>query len=450
VRITTTADEYYYIKVFGFGGAINPNYTLAIEADSTPVGADRFESNDSFGTAKNLGTLGDRSEADLTLHFPLDKDFFKLTAAATGTLNVDIAFVRALGDIDLLVIDAAQQIMGSATTGAANGEHLAVQVVAGGTYYIEVFSGNGDTNPDYDLIIDGPSVVTNPSTISFQDGVAPNAAYAGTRDTYIKADSASANFAKADLLVNGAPDVAALIRWDLSSVSPGSSVQSVSVTFNVGSKSANSYELYELKRNWTEDQATWNVAATGVNWQTAGAQGASDRGTTVLGAITASATGLLTINLNAAGVQVVQNWINNPQTNFGFAIMDYAAANDDLQLRSSEASTKTNRPRLTIDLDSPAAAGALVLSQSQSRQMLLQPSIDTISAFKESQQQRIALSTTADTRHQPVSNVAVDSLQLESIRARALASVAQSYRKTLQRSLEASLTDELLLAIATR
>lgn len=38
-----------------------------------------------------------------------------------------------------------------------------------------------------------------------------------------------------------------------------------------------SMKAFTAKRNWHENEATWNIYATGYNWQTAGAKGAEDR-----------------------------------------------------------------------------------------------------------------------------------------------------------------------------
>src|SRR5207247_10963686 len=102
----------------------------------------------------------------------------------------------------------------------------------------------------------------------------------------------------------------------------GREVKSVSITRNVTNPVSGTYELYALKRNWLETGATWNQYASGSNWLIAGAKGTSDRGTTVLGTITAPATGKRTITLNAAGIALVQSWVNSPSTNNGIIIAD--------------------------------------------------------------------------------------------------------------------------------
>lgn len=67
----------------------------------------------------------------------------------------------------------------------------------------------------------------------------------------------------------------------------------------------------------------------------------------MLGDITAPATGTKTITLNSSGIAKVQSWINDPSTNFGFIIQDYTVTNG-LDVRSSEASTVSQRPKITI------------------------------------------------------------------------------------------------------
>jgi hypothetical protein len=76
--------------------------------------------------------------------------------------------------------------------------------------------------------------------------------------------------------------------------------------------------------------------------------GAADASTTVLGAVTATASGLATVDLNAAGVQVVQAWVNDPAANFGLLLADYTAATDLVVFTSREGNVAANRPRLTV------------------------------------------------------------------------------------------------------
>jgi hypothetical protein len=163
----------------------------------------------------------------------------------------------------------------------------------------------------------------------------------------------------------------------LRSFPAGSTLQSATLSLNVTGTTTDVFEIYELKRNWSETQATWKKANSSTNWQSAGAKGTLDRGTTVLGTVTPSATGIRNITLNAAGLAVVQKWINNPATNFGFIIQDYAnASDDDLIFSSKESALTANRPQLQVVYAPPSMA-----SMTQGSAMSSQAGAGRVSEF---------------------------------------------------------------------
>ena len=197
----------------------------------------------------------------------------------------------------------------------------------------------------------------------FQDGVAPDAAYSGTRDTEINQAQATANFGTASVLRadgddpgGSGQDVSSLIKWDLSEIPANAIVEAASITFMVSDASSQSYVLYELLRNWQEGEATWQVWSNGNAWQTAGALGTADQGSTMLGQINAGVTGLTSVPLNAAGVAVVQGWVDGSAPNYGFHLVENGATNG-LDLRSSEYGTPGERPKLTVTYSLPTGGG---------------------------------------------------------------------------------------------
>ncbi|MFB0555683.1 MAG: choice-of-anchor D domain-containing protein [Phycisphaerae bacterium] len=153
VSVAVTGGQTYYVRVYGYAGAANPNYDLVIYGPEPP--GERFEFNDSFGAATDLGMLGDRTEADLTIHKSYNDDYYLLTAAYSGTLNVDILFSHSLGDLDLKIYDSSESLLASSIS-ETDDEHVSVAVTGGQTYYVRVYGYAGATNPDYDLVIDGP------------------------------------------------------------------------------------------------------------------------------------------------------------------------------------------------------------------------------------------------------------------------------------------------------
>ncbi len=191
-------------------------------------------------------------------------------------------------------------------------------------------------------------------TESLQEGIAPDPSYDGTSDTHISQNAPTSNFGRsATLLADGddpsgsGNDLASLIRWDLSSIPLGSTVHTAEVKIEVFNVSGGVYDIYEMKRDWFETEATWNVYSPGNAWEAPGASGPGDRGSSILGALTAGSLGSYKVILNADGIAVVQGWVNTPSSNHGLIIAN-SSTTDGLDFRSSEYSTASQRPRLTV------------------------------------------------------------------------------------------------------
>lgn len=200
------------------------------------------------------------------------------------------------------------------------------------------------------------------TTTAFQRGALPSASYAGVTDTGLSAASPSLNKGGEGMMVadadtpNGSGKNADLVlRFDLSSIPAGSTVQAASLTFNVGNGTSGSgFAFYELKRAFVEGQANWTSASTGATWEVAGARGASDRGMTVLTTWVPATTGKSTVTLNSAGLAVVQAWIADPSRNKGL-VLDNPTNGDGVWMDSSETATVDNRPKLTLSYTPPSA-----------------------------------------------------------------------------------------------
>lgn len=264
------------------------------------------------------------------------------TAPASITINANAADTD--GTVSSVAFYQGSTLLGTDTTSPYS---FTWSSVAAGTYSLTArATDNGGATGTSAAV----SVTVNPSgsptTVSFQNGAN---GYNSMVDTSLRSDNKTVNYGPTTtLLIDGSPDYSALLKWDLSSIPAGKTVTNVTLTFNVVDSSANVYELYALRRDWTETVATWNKATSTVNWTTAGASNtSSDRENTILGTISASTTGTKTITLTAAGIAKVQSWINSPSSNYGFIIQDYANS-DGLDINSSEATTVTQRPIITI------------------------------------------------------------------------------------------------------
>lgn len=211
--------------------------------------------------------------------------------------------------------------------------------------------------PEYTVGVPGADLVTitdddAPRTLAFQDGIAPGPAYAGTRDTYISQRRPTTVLGSSPTLwVDGddvsGTDLSILARWDLAAIPAGSVVDSATLSFNVTNTSSQAFDVYEIKRDWVEAQATWNVYVTGLSWQTPGALGAADRGSSPLGSVTGPVPGISSWPLNAAGVAVVQSWLDRPLANHGIVFAHPTNA-DAVGLSSREDASASLRPRLSV------------------------------------------------------------------------------------------------------
>lgn len=197
-----------------------------------------------------------------------------------------------------------------------------------------------------------PTVTPTPpssgaKTKSFQNNVAPSTTYTGNVDTHLSEAQTTTNFGTAAQIIVSGSDPAgtgkdkwALLRWDLSSISGW--VQPApppALTLNVGDHtSGQTYELYEALASWSETAVTWSVKPA--------------RGTAVLGIVAPTKTGTLVVSLNADGIAVIQKWLNTPTKNFGFYLLD-GANSDTLKFGSSEKTTYSLRPKLTVTYKPP-------------------------------------------------------------------------------------------------
>jgi hypothetical protein len=139
-----------------------------------------------------------------------------------------------------------------------------------------------------------------------------------------------------------------LLRWQINptDVPAGSVVVGASIALDVTNESGGPYEISRVLRDWDESQATWNEFRTGQPWATAGAAGAADRGA-VLATIGSAPVGRQTIALNAAGVDLVRQWLSGAASNFGVIIAN-ASTTNGMDVSSREVAAAANRPMLSI------------------------------------------------------------------------------------------------------
>ncbi|MEZ6072753.1 MAG: Ig-like domain-containing protein [Pirellulales bacterium] len=110
--------------------------------------SDRFEANNTIHTATNLGSPATLTLGDLTIDpgdTESDVDFYRITALATGHMDVGLRFIHRAGDVDLQILDSDGDLIASSSS-STDDEHVTFPVVTGEEYLIRVNGSNGNTN----------------------------------------------------------------------------------------------------------------------------------------------------------------------------------------------------------------------------------------------------------------------------------------------------------------
>jgi uncharacterized protein YraI len=238
--------------------------------------------------------------------------------------------------------------VGSLPTGT---EVQIVGISADGAWY-QIDGGNW-VAAAYVVLIDSTPQQT--SYISFQQGRLPTSAYNGASDVTLEQQEPTYNYSNvAECYVDGdnpphsTLDRVLLLKWDVSTLPPGSTVKSAWLTLNVTNETAHTYYAYGMSRSWREEQATWQQAENGLRWNQDGAAGNGDRSTTIIGAIGPAQSGVQYLVFNANGVALLQGWIDGTIANNGMSIVN-SSATDGIDFTCSEADTTSLRPALTIE-----------------------------------------------------------------------------------------------------
>lgn len=141
----------YFLKVLGYDGATNPDYTLSLMTPTKTPLPDAFEANNTQQQATDLNQLVGTNELDNLTITPGDVDFYKFTVAPNvkGDYQASIAFDGTQGPLNLRLIqpDGTIESATSTSAGSSTTETVDLNNPAGGIYYLEAWGGNGQT-PD--------------------------------------------------------------------------------------------------------------------------------------------------------------------------------------------------------------------------------------------------------------------------------------------------------------
>jgi hypothetical protein len=290
---------------------------------------------------------------------------------AAGTFAVDAARQPAGRTLVFATPHAEARVVGTRFTLTVSTAGTRLEVRQGRVRFVRLSDGaEADVMRNQEAFAPaGPTTASlaaraiPPLAIAFQDGLSPSPAYAGTRDTNLcEPRSTTALGDQEELVVHSnrqrGRSAPTLLAWDLSAFPAGATVVSATVTLVVVSPMGAEcgeplWTLHELRRPWAETEATWMLSAAGKPWQAPGARGEGDRGTVALGAaVPPAVAGPCVIPLHAAGLALLQTWIQKPATNRGLIVVD-DRSRGGITAASRESKTPSQRPRLTIQYNLP-------------------------------------------------------------------------------------------------
>ncbi|MCP4890142.1 MAG: hypothetical protein GY904_26510, partial [Planctomycetaceae bacterium] len=115
---------------------------------------DRYEPNNSFGTAANMGIGAKRQSPAISIHTDQDEDVSHFTAVEDGNFEITASFSHDLGNLDAFLYDSGENLIASGTSND-DLEILSFEVIAGETFYLHIDGVDGATN-GYELDFNGP------------------------------------------------------------------------------------------------------------------------------------------------------------------------------------------------------------------------------------------------------------------------------------------------------
>ncbi len=136
----------------------------------------------------------------------------------------------------------------------------------------------------------------------------------------------------------------ALMKFDLSTIPAGSTIQSAQLVLNlegIGSGAATSVAVHHATVDWSEDQSNWTAATLTSNWGTPGGDYSSQVWAQV--AVDPLLLGSTSWDLTA----LIKQWFNGELSNHGIALVAAEGANN-VDFTARESPLSANRPKLEI------------------------------------------------------------------------------------------------------
>jgi hypothetical protein len=212
-----------------------------------------------------------------------------------------------------------------------------------------------------------PTPLPAPITIVLQNGLE---GYAGTTDTWINDEAPDTNYnsgSSASFLIVGSNNhQSALIRFDLSAIPSNAYILSAVLELNFRQATNSNpltVDIFRLRRNWSDAEATWRRATSSTLWEVPGANGPSDR--EMEPAVHQVVTGVTGQWVSFDVTNIVQSWVSGAVANRGMLLQGASGGGVKYTFCSSQfpASEGWRRPRLTIRYTTALGSWQTITSQ---------------------------------------------------------------------------------------
>jgi len=188
--------------------------------------------------------------------------------------------------------------------------------------------------------------------------------YSGVEDTYLDGYDKNANKdGEGSLMLKHDSIYSPLLRFDISDLPPNGVVKSALLDLYVTGWNYSDVSIdarvHKMLTDWVVDEATWNHASTGVEWDAAGAKGSEDRADAAAASCTLdNQEGWVSLDLRS----LVQGWIGSPGTNHGITLKGASPHANFYYLASSQHWSQSKHPKLTVKYSMPTPTPSPTLS----------------------------------------------------------------------------------------
>jgi len=309
-----------------------------------------YDSNGDGTFDESMGsstTSGD--EEQITLQFPADGDYMIAVhgwSVAGGADTFDLT-VDAIQGTDITAAAAPSGPFGPNTSVMLHYTYNAAAVAPGNTASGLITLGPSTAPGALEI----PVTISRVGSLNFSFQQGDDNGYSGTTDTWINAWATGASYGSTSgLQVRQNNVMSGLIRFDTSSLPAGWTVTSakLKVYSHYASGLPTQITAYKMSKAWDPTTATWLAANASTNWTGPGATGTDDRASTAVASFTADAPGWYTIDVTSA----VQDWINDPASNFGLILVGSGDVSSRHDFRSSDWMVQSERPILEVNFGS--------------------------------------------------------------------------------------------------